>query len=109
MGFMTPWGEYMRALCARMDKTEQEVAESFGISKGNLSGMITGSRPVPAKHVDKWCETLLLDEKQKPLFEELAALTHIPIRFQKLFADRFRRLSDIEEALRRTQDHLEPH
>jgi hypothetical protein len=79
---MTAFGDNLRKHLAASKTTVLSFAGKVGHSQGFVSMIMAGKRTAPLDRMDRWCEAMGLRGKEKLLFKDLAAVTHVPHLFR---------------------------
>jgi len=81
------FGVHLYGLLRQRGITLRAFAKSVGAVQPNITRIKQGRRPCPTEHAERWADELGLVGDERDRFLDLAALTHAPVRIQKLVAE----------------------
>ena len=77
------------------------LSEMSGLSRPYITGILSGSRPMSPKTIEKLCKTLEVDEEIKEMINFYELFSKAPQKTQMEIFDNFAKIGKLEAELRR--------
>jgi transcriptional regulator with XRE-family HTH domain len=82
---MKSFGDYLKQLLESRQLTVSGWARKVGITQGFASNLLAGRRSPAMEDIERWADSLELSGRDRRLFLDLAAISHLPKEAQARF------------------------